>query len=141
VTQGLVLGADTVVYQKGKIFGKPASRRSAKRMLAQLAGAWHTVYTGLVLAAKPGDHEWSGIWRTRVKMRRLSPQEIEYWSGRHHDKAGAYAAQDRRNPFVEKMRGDFDNVVGLPRRGLRVLLARARRAGYAPSPRPSHLSK
>lgn len=129
--EGLVLGADTLVSLKGKAFGKPASRREAKRMLAALSGRWHDVYTGLCLAARPGRREWRVLWRTRVKMRTLSEKELEFWSVRNHDKAGAYAAQ-RKGAFVESILGDFDNVVGLPRRGVKLLLRKARAAGYRP---------
>ncbi len=66
----------------------------------------------------------------RVKMRALTPKELDHWSSRHHDKAGAYAAQEKGDPFVEDLRGDHDNVVGLPRRGVRFLLKRARQAGF-----------
>ncbi len=127
---GLVLGADTLVHQKGRIFGKPRSRAHARRMLARLSSDWHTVYTGLALVASPGGRVWGGVWATKVRMRSLTSKELDYWSSRHHDKAGAYAAQEKGDPFVEDLRGDYDNVVGLPRRGVRFLLKRARRAGF-----------
>jgi len=101
-------------------------------MLKELAGRWHRVYTGLTLVALPGGREWSAAERTEVKMRRLSPQDLLRLAPGHLDKAGAYAAQARGNPFVERYRGDFDNVVGLPLRELRALLAKARRAGFIP---------
>ena len=127
VKRGMVLGADTLVYQKGEILGKPANEADARRMLGKLAGRWHAVYTGLCLVARPANREWNVLWRTGVKMRALAPEKILYWSKRNHDKAGAYAAQYKRNPFVGKYRGDFDNVVGLPRKGVRLLLRRALR--------------
>jgi septum formation protein len=137
----LVLGADTLVYRKGRILGKPSSVLSAKRMLNFLSGRWHVVFTGLALIAPAGGRLWSGSWSTRVKMRRLSPEEVAYWSKRNHDKAGAYAIQAAGRPkgkrfgtgigpFVEMWKGDFDNVMGLPRRGVRELIRKARIAGY-----------
>ncbi|MBI4397051.1 MAG: septum formation protein Maf [Elusimicrobia bacterium] len=133
VKEGLVLGADTIVYRNGKIYGKPSSQISAKRMLTELSGAWHTVYTGLSLVARPGNLEWGAVWKTRVKIRSFTPGQIDHWSRRNHDKAGAYAAQERGNPFVEEYIGDYDNVVGLPRRAVRLLIDKARRAGYRPA--------
>jgi MAF protein len=130
--EGLVLGADTIVFFKGRVLGKPTSALSAKRMLTSLAGKWHAVYTGLSLQARPGRRRWSAAWLTRVKMRDLSPRKIRSLSRLNHNKAGAYAAQQKGNPFVADWRGDYDNVVGLPRKGVRQLLARARRAGYRP---------
>ncbi|HMU95426.1 MAG TPA: nucleoside triphosphate pyrophosphatase [Elusimicrobiota bacterium] len=135
VPEGLVLGADTVVVFRGKIFGKPASSGEAKRMLEALSGRWHRVYTGLALVARPGGRVWQGVWGTDVKVRRLKSASIVRHSHRHLDKAGAYAAQARGNPFVEKHRGPFDNVVGLPMAGVRVLLGKARSAGWRPAPR------
>jgi septum formation protein len=127
---GLVLGADTVVSRRGKIFGKPHGRAEARRMLSELSGKWHEVYTGLALAARPGTRVWTAVARTRVQMREFSAEELGRLAARNHDKAGAYAAQARGNPFVQRYQGDFDNVVGLPRRTLRTLLGRAGRAGF-----------
>ncbi|MBL0058611.1 MAG: septum formation protein Maf [Elusimicrobia bacterium] len=128
---GLVLGADTVVVRRGEIFGKPQGRAEARRMLSDLSGKWHEVYTGLALAARPGTRVWTAVARTRVRMQEFSAAELGRLATRHHDKAGAYAAQARGNPFVQRYQGDFDNIVGLPRRTLRVLLGRARRAGFS----------
>lgn len=138
VTDGMILGADTVVYRKGRIYGKPADAEEAKRMLTELAGRRHWVYTALVLAVRdsrssPQGRLWRGVWSTAVTMKSLTPERIARLAHTNHDKAGAYAAQAPRNPFIARTRGDFDTVVGLPRRGLRSLLARARRAGYAPA--------
>jgi len=130
--EALVLGADTVVALGTEIFGKPTSPADARRILKRLAGSWHTVHTGLCLAARPGRKFWTVIWSTRVKMRALTDEELEFWSRKNHDKAGGYAVQAKGDPFVERLRGDYDNVVGLPRKGVRLLLARARRAGFHP---------
>jgi septum formation protein len=130
--EGLVLGADTLVYQKGKIYGKPSSRAHARRILRVLAEDWHTVHTGVVLKVAPAGPEWSETRATRVKMRRFTEEELDYWSAKNHDKAGAYAAQEKRDPFVVKFDGDYDNVVGLPMRAVKRLLAQARREGFVP---------
>lgn len=100
-------------------------------MLAALSGRWHEVFTGLYLAAAPSGKGWKAVARTRVRMRKFSEEKLDYWSSRNHDKAGAYAAQAPGSPFVVDHRGDFDNVVGLPRRTLRVLLKKAAKAGFA----------
>lgn len=131
VPSGLVLGADTVVVRRGKIYGKPVDRADAFRILSELNGKWHDVYTGLALAVCPGKRVWTGVYRTQVHMRTFSPEILSRLSGRNHDKAGAYAAQARGNPFVQHFKGDFDTVVGLPLRGLRELLAKAQKAGYS----------
>lgn len=122
---GWVLGADTVVVRRGKIYGKPKDRSDAHRTLLELSGKWHDVYTGLALARCPGNRVWTGVYRTRVLMRDFSPRDLRRLSGKNHDKAGAYAAQAKGNPFVLRYEGDFDNVVGLPLKGVRDLLAKA----------------
>jgi septum formation protein len=125
LSSGWVLGADTVVFRRGKIYGKPLDREDAHRILSELSGKWHEVYTGLALAQRPGKKVWSMAVRTRVLMRVFSPETLRRFSVRNRDKAGAYAAQARGNPFVRRTQGEKDNVVGLPLRGLRHLMARA----------------
>lgn len=127
---GLVLGADTVVHLGGKILGKPSSDKDARKILSLLTGRWHEVHTGLCLIAVPGGKMWKTAAVTRVRMRRFTGRQLDVLSRRNHDKAGAYSAQSGN--FVTDYRGDFDNVVGLPRRTLRGLLARAARAGVVP---------
>jgi septum formation protein len=127
----LVLGADTIVFHGGKIVGKPRSQKDAHAILSKLSARWHKVYTGVSLL-KGRKFEAAHVSVTRVKMKKLSPRALDFWSRRNHDKAGAYAAQGRGNPFVEKVRGEFDNVVGLPLKGVRRLLNAARKKGWAP---------
>ncbi|NLG84394.1 MAG: septum formation inhibitor Maf [Firmicutes bacterium] len=116
IGHGLVLGADTVVILAGEILEKPLDAAEARRMLVKLSGRWHEVYTGVaVVAAEEGRfrvaHE-----RTRVKFRRLAPEEIEAYvrTGEPMDKAGAYGIQGRGALLVERIHGCYTNVVGLP---------------------------
>ena len=110
----LVIGADTVVELNGEILGKPADRDDAFRMLRALSGREHRVYTGVALAA-PG----TSLCRaecTRVFFREMTDREIDAYiaSGEPMDKAGAYGCQGLAGLFVERIEGDFFNVVGLP---------------------------
>lgn len=113
----LVLGADTTVVVDSEILGKPQDERDARRMLRLLSGKWHDVLTGVALVRREGDgcrvvaHE-----RTRVRFGALSGAEIDWYvkSGEPVDKAGAYAVQGRAAIFIEEIRGDYWNVVGLP---------------------------
>ena len=125
VPKGWVLGADTEVVYRGRVFGKPRDATHAARMLRALSGRWHRVVTGLALVERPSNRLWSSFARTDVKIRALSPSDIARYSKTNHDKAGAYAAQARGNPFVEAFRGPYDNIVGLPLDALRALLRRA----------------
>ena len=109
-----VLGVDTAVSLGGKVYGKPASAEEAERMLEELAGETHVVVSGLCLltpAWELVEHE-----STRVTFRELTPRELAHhmthgeWEGR----AGGYAIQGRGAALVEKIEGDYLNVVGLP---------------------------
>ena len=117
----LVLGADTTVVCAGQILGKPESRADAARMIELQSGRWQRVYTGVALAR--GLRVWSDVAVTRVKARKLDAKRLKRLAGKHMDKAGGYAAQDRKDPFIERIVGDRDNVVGLPMRVVRRLLA------------------
>jgi len=112
----LILGADTVVVLDKKIYGKPADEAEARSMLSQLQGQTHTVYTGLALVDGSSGREVARAEATAVTMRPLSPDEIATYvaTGEPLDKAGAYAVQGRGSLLVERVDGDYFNVVGLP---------------------------
>ena len=114
--QALCLGADTVVVQGGKIFGKPKDRQEAARMLQALSGKAHEVWTGVALVGKGGKWVRSHAERTRVTFRALSPQEVlAYLKTREaYDKAGAYAIQGTARRWIKDWEGDYFNVMGLP---------------------------
>ena len=114
LANAVVIGADTVVVLDGAVLGKPKDERDAKRMLTALSGRSHTVWTGIT--AIRGDKSLSRAERTEVFFRPLTEREIDAYiaTGEPLDKAGAYGAQDLASLFVERIDGDFFNVVGLP---------------------------
>ena len=109
-----VLAADTTVALEGRIFGKPADRKDAAAMLAQLSGRSHEVLTAIAL--QTADRLESALSRSEVRFRELTPQEIEDYvaTGEADDKAGAYAIQGRAARFVAELRGSYSGVMGLP---------------------------
>ncbi len=109
-----VIGADTIVVRKGRIIGKPKNRKSAMRMLKMQNGGWQSVYTGVAAVWLDKNRRASGYEVSRCKARKLSIKELNRLAGRHMDKAGAYAVQNERDGFIEKIKGRYDNVVGLP---------------------------
>ncbi|MFA6029443.1 MAG: nucleoside triphosphate pyrophosphatase [Elusimicrobiota bacterium] len=123
--RALVLGADTIVVCRGEVLNKPIDREDGRRILRSLNGRWHRVYTGVALVDSESGRWWREAAVTRVKARRLTAEELERFVGRHMDKAGAYAVQDHGDPFIERIVGPFDNVVGLPLASVRSLLRRA----------------
>jgi septum formation protein len=122
----LVLGADTTVACAGEILGKPRDLNDAVRMITLQSGRMQRVYTGVAIAK--GRRVYAEVAVTKVYARKLGAEHLKRLAGKHMDKAGAYAVQDRKDPLVERIVGDRDNVVGLPMRAVRRLLARARRA-------------
>jgi nucleoside triphosphate pyrophosphatase len=118
-----VLGVDTAVVLAGRVFGKPAGAEEAAEMLEALGGKTHEVVSGLCLVT-PG---WEEVGHdvTRVTFRPLTPRDVagyvdsQEWEGR----AGAYAIQGLGAALVERIEGDYLNVVGLPAALLVHLLA------------------
>lgn len=110
----IVLGADTTVVITDEILGKPVDMDDARRMLRLLSGNWHEVLTGVAVIENGVTR--SSIQQTRVKFIEMSDEEIEFLAleGDPLDKAGAYAVQAQAALFIEKIDGDYWNVVGLP---------------------------
>ena len=118
----IVIGADTIVVRRGEILGKPRDARHATRILNKLSDSIHYVYTGVAVIDTRKGKKIVDYEKTRVKMKKLSPAEIEFHSNRHLDKAGAYAVQEEKDAFIEKIDGCYYNVVGLPIQLLKQML-------------------
>ncbi len=115
----VVIGADTVVSSWGKIMGKPKDKEDAMRMLRELSGANHQVYTGVTLAWKYKDTDpmfYTFNECTEVTFFTMSEDEIKSYvdSGEPMDKAGAYAIQGGCAKYIQAICGDYYNVMGLP---------------------------
>ena len=117
IKNGIIITADTVVVVNGKIIGKPISEKDAERILKQLSGKTHAVYTGFSIFNSKKNKMISGYEKTLVTFRKLEQEEIRKYiaTGSPMDKAGAYGIQDDYGAvFVEKINGCYNNVVGLP---------------------------
>ncbi|MBU3839664.1 MAG: septum formation protein Maf [Candidatus Ruminococcus intestinipullorum] len=115
----IVIGADTIVVQDGKVLGKPKDRANAFEMLHSLQGKAHQVYTGIAVL----NYDESGqvnvhndVVKTEVYVHAMSEEEIKNYiaTGECDDKAGGYGIQGKFAVFIEKIEGDYYNVVGLP---------------------------
>jgi septum formation protein len=117
-----IIAADTLVYIGDTPLAKPVDREDAANMLRALSGRKHTVYTGVALIH--GETQIVTAERTDVYFRELSDAEILAYadSDEPMDKAGAYAAQGRGAVFIERVDGEFFNVMGLPLCRLTVML-------------------
>ncbi len=137
ITEGIVIGADTIVWNNG-ILGKPADREDAFRMLRQLQGGTHSVFTGVTVLVKECAEGCRGEFpdgfsrefsketekirkhtffcETEVDVYPMTEQETEAYldTGESMDKAGAYGIQGKFSLWVKAIRGDYNSVVGLP---------------------------
>ena len=122
--QAVVIGADTIVVLGKKILGKPKSQKAARLMLKALAGKEHRVITGLAVVRAETAEQSTDFGITKVKMKKVGEKEIAEYveSGRPLDKAGAYGIQEIEEIFIEKIEGDYYNVVGLPLQLLKRML-------------------
>ncbi|MGH2972882.1 MAG: Maf family protein [Gaiellaceae bacterium] len=109
-----VIGVDTVVRCGGRVLGKPASEGEAEEMLDLLSGKQHEVVSGLCLRTQAWEELRTET--TLVTFRRLAPRDLASYlaTGEWEGRAGAYAIQGRGAALVERIDGDYLNVVGLP---------------------------
>lgn len=121
---GIVIGADTVVYHQDQILNKPENPTHAIELLTRLSGVFHHVYTGITVIDVNHHRQISGVEKTAVKFRELTQHEIKEYvaTGEPMDKAGAYGIQEYGALLVERVEGCYFNVVGLPLVRLMLLL-------------------
>jgi len=124
----LVLAADTVVAVGRRILPKVEDEATLRACMKLLSGRRHKVLTGVALAIS-GQPTRSRLVETIIAMKRLSPEEIDYYAGHGewHGKAGGYALQGYGEVYVRHIAGSYSNVVGLPLAETRLLL---KAAGY-----------
>jgi septum formation protein len=112
----LVIAADTFIVFEGKILGKPPTETEAKKMLETISGRQHSVITGFTIIDTETNKALSKSVETKVYIRKLTSSEIDAYvkSKEPLDKAGAYAIQGLGAVIVERIEGDYFNVIGLP---------------------------
>lgn len=118
----VIIGADTAVFLGEKMLGKPENKEEAEKMLSSLSGKEHLVITGCAVISEREIKTFSV--KTYVKFKSLTKKEIKDYiaTGEPMDKAGAYGIQGKGALFVEKINGDYYNVVGLPVEKLNIVL-------------------
>lgn len=112
----LIIAADTFIVFGDILLGKPSSKEDAMRMLGLLNGQSHSVITGVTIIDTASRKILSRSVETRVWFRKLTKQELASYvrTGEPLDKAGAYAIQGLGSLIVERIEGDYFNVIGLP---------------------------
>jgi septum formation protein len=127
IDQGLVLAADTVGWINGQVIGKPADEADARRILRTLGGTIHELWTGVTIWRRPDDVQiqWQKV--SRVHFKRMSDVELDtYFATRTWQGcSGAYAIQEKDDPYVTVVEGSASNVIGLPMETLEKVLAEA----------------
>ncbi|MDR2017548.1 MAG: Maf family protein [Syntrophobacterales bacterium] len=115
-TDKWVIGADTIVVNKGRVLGKPRDEADAFNMLRSLRGKWHKVITGYCILNVLKDIMHRDAIETRVHVRDLSDEEIMRYvkTSEPLGKAGSYAVQGKGGYMVKEIKGSYSNVVGLP---------------------------
>ena len=121
-SQRPVVAADTTVVVDEHILAKPSDREDAKRMLRLLQGRWHQVLTGIALISESGIEV--DVETTDVRFAPMNETEVDWYASTREpmDKAGAYAIQGQGARFIEGIKGDYFNVMGLPVRLLYELI-------------------
>ena len=112
----IIIGADTVVVDDNIILGKPKDRKDAFNTLKRLSGKTHIVVTGMA-AVNSKTHELKTISSTsHVTFEKLTDEQIYYYLDKFkpYDKAGSYGIQELDKSFIKEIKGEFDNIVGLP---------------------------
>ena len=115
-TEALVIGADTIVYFNTKILGKPQSYIDAFNMIRLLSGQTHKVYTGINIISEVNKININFTEETDVTFYNLSDKQIDNYIANNnpYDKAGSYGIQDGSQLFVKTIKGNYENVIGLP---------------------------
>lgn len=117
ISEGIVIGSDTIVWDNG-ILGKPKDRADAHRMLRQLQGRVHSVFTGVTVLVKEGEKvkKHTFFSETKVDVYPMTEAETQSYidTGEPMDKAGAYGIQGKFGLWVKGIEGDYNSVVGLP---------------------------
>ena len=119
-----VIGADTIVTRKGKIFGKPNSFDEGNEMLRALSGKTHDVFTGVSIQNIEKKINLTFNERTKVTLKKLTDEDIFFYLKNHkpYDKSGSYGIQGYFSVFVKKINGCYFNIVGLPLHKLYLML-------------------
>ena len=126
-----VLAADTMISYGGRIYGKPRDRKAAVRLLRSLAGATHTLGTGVVL--QKGNFRIVKYVTSKVTLHDDPPVEKIVAKGDPTRYAGGYAIREKNDPLIRSIQGSRSNVIGLPMELLEPLLRKLQREAPAPA--------
>jgi septum formation protein len=127
IEDGLIVAADTVGWHNGQVIGKPADEADARRILRQLGGAIHELWTGVCLWRRPGDWQLGFQEVSNCRVKRFTDVELEAYiaTNRWVGCSGAYSIEGANDPYVTVVNGSMTNVIGLPMESLEKALQAA----------------
>jgi len=127
LSEGVVISGDTVAILNNEFFGKPHTPEKAKEMLQKISGQIVDVISGIVVIDVESKKEFQDIETTKLKFKEMSEQEIDDYIATKDplDKAGSFGIQGQAASFIERIEGDYPNILGLPLFKLNVLLEQA----------------
>ncbi|MFH1824506.1 MAG: Maf family protein [Candidatus Firestonebacteria bacterium] len=111
--KGIVIGADTIVVVKNKVYGKPDNIKDARRMLKSLSGKTQYVWTAVAIKDIERNKVLVKTAKSSIKMKKLDKDEINYLANKNLDKAGSYGLQED-DKFLKVLSGSYTNIVGFP---------------------------
>ncbi len=122
--QDMIIGSDTMIALGGEKFGKPADLADARRMLRELSGKTHRIYTSVAILDGCGDPGLRTVEEVQVAMRAFNDEEITAYlaCGESLDKAGAYSIQGKGSQFIYSIEGDYLAAIGMPLRKIALYL-------------------
>jgi len=124
IDSGVILSADTVGWDKGEVIGKPVDADDARRIIRQLGGTAHELWTGVCLWKRPED--WQISWQevSLVTVRKFTDEELEAYiaTNRWVGCSGAYSIEGSEDPYTKVVQGSVSNVIGLPMESLEAML-------------------
>lgn len=127
LSEGVVISGDTIAVLNNEIFGKPHTPEKAKEILQKISGQTIDAISGVVVIHVESKKEFQDVEITKVKFKEMSEQEIDDYiaTGDPLDKAGSFGIQGQAAAFIERIEGDYGNIIGLPLFKLNALLNQA----------------
>ena len=121
---GLILAADTVGWHRGKVIGKPADEADARRIIRELGGTVHELWTGVCLWKRPENRQLSWQEVSKCMVKAFTDAELDAYiaTNRWVGCSGAYSIDGENDPYVKVVEGSVTNVIGLPMESLKQML-------------------
>lgn len=129
--EGLIIGADTIVVVNKKIYGKPKNLKDAKKMLRELSGKKQQIWSAVAVKDIRRNKLMVKTARSKIQMKKLSEEDINFLADKNLDKAGAYGIQED-DKYLKVLSGSYTNIVGFPMEIVKKILKKFVFSGQLP---------